>query len=222
VAAFVLLLVLLRKAPSERFQSPKARRILLAGFVAFSAVDLGLVGPWVWVGSIFTQQPRTPLNLAALDRESFQTPRTNAQGTISLSSTFSVGIGPNWYYNRYIRFLEMAQSEPEAARQILGVKDGRKIYFSREIGHSTVQTFLADAARFGDCARVVSYTGDDLELVVRAPEAGYLSFIDNWDRDWTAAVDGAPAQIKLLFGTFKSVAVPAGEHRVSFAYRPRL
>lgn len=43
-----------------------------------------------------------------------------------------------------------------------------------------------------------------------------------WYSDWKATVDSKPTKIKLLFGTFKSVQIPPGKHRVIFAYRPRL
>ncbi len=52
--------------------------------------------------------------------------------------------------------------------------------------------------------------------------AGYLSFIDNWDPDWKAWVDGQPVEIELLFGTFKSVRLTPGKHKVRFSYQPGL
>ena len=54
------------------------------------------------------------------------------------------------------------------------------------------------------------------------PLAGHLSFIDNWDYGWKVYVDGNPAKMELLFGTFKSVRVPPGRHRVEFCYQPGL
>jgi hypothetical protein len=54
-------------------------------------------------------------------------------------------------------------------------------------------------------AKIVTYIGDKLVVNVYAPRDGLLSFIDNWDKDWRATVDGEPAPIYLLLGTFKSV-----------------
>jgi len=52
--------------------------------------------------------------------------------------------------------------------------------------------------------------------------AGFLSFIDNWDPDWEARVNGVPACVLQLFDTFKAVKLPPGVHRIEMSYRPRL
>jgi uncharacterized membrane protein YfhO len=49
-----------------------------------------------------------------------------------------------------------------------------------------------------------------------------LSFIDNWEQGWKCFVDDKPAEIELLFGTFKSVHLAAGRHIVRFYYQPAL
>ena len=116
--------------------------------------------------------------------------------------------------------LRKGKQEPEALKQLLGVVDGRKVWFSERIDHVSVQAFLDDARRFSGVERVTAYTGDEISISVRAPAAGYVSFIDNWDPDWTAAVDTTAVPIERLFGTFKSVPVRAGAHTVEFAYRP--
>jgi hypothetical protein len=69
---------------------------------------------------------------------------------------------------------------------------------------------------------LVSYTGDELQWDIQTPTAGYLNFIDNWDPDWKVSVDGEPAEIELLFGTFKSVRLAPGQHGVRFYYKPRI
>jgi hypothetical protein len=105
-------------------------------------------------------------------------------------------------------------------RQLLDMVDGRKLFFSEAIGHVSVRAFLDDATRFTAIDRVITYTGDELFFRVAAPIEGHLSFIDNWDADWEASVDGRPVPIEHLFGTFKSVRVRAGTHSVRFVYRP--
>lgn len=69
---------------------------------------------------------------------------------------------------------------------------------------------------------MIFYNGDELVLNVNVKTEGYLSFIDNWDSAWQAKIDSKPTKIELLFGTFKSVQIPPGDHLVIFAYRPRL
>jgi uncharacterized membrane protein YfhO len=50
----------------------------------------------------------------------------------------------------------------------------------------------------------------------------WLSYVDNWDRNWHAEVDGRTVPITVLFGSYKSVPVPAGSSTVTFSYRPGL
>ena len=67
---------------------------------------------------------------------------------------------------------------------------------------------------------ILSYNGDALSLEVEARVDGFVSFIDNWDSDWQATVDGRSVPIERLFGTFKSVRLTAGAHTVDLVYRP--
>jgi uncharacterized membrane protein YfhO len=106
--------------------------------------------------------------------------------------------------------------------ELLGIKGCQKIFQTRAIQYPEISKFLEDARGFGGSWQLVDYNGDLLRLKAKMPHSGYLSFIDNWDPDWQARVDGEGRPIELLYGTFKSVALPAGEHEVEFVYRPRL
>lgn len=192
----------------------------MAGLVLFSMLEMGHTGILMWPGRVLSTQ-RTRLNIEELNQKSFGIPRTDYNATISLSESFSVGVVPNWYFNRYNQFLHSPKFDPEARKRLLGVIDGRKLYLSEAINYPAIQAFLDDAERFKDFKQVVSYTGEELILDVDAPMKGYLSFIDNWNPDWKATVDGRPVSIELLFGTFKSIQVPVGKHRVVFTYRPK-
>ena len=112
--------------------------------------------------------------------------------------------------------------EKPARRILLGVQDGQKIFFSESIGYPSIESFLQDSLRYRQTGRLISYNGDELRWEIDAPRAGYLSFIDNWDPDWKAWVEGQPADIELLFGTFKSVRLTPGKHKVRFCYQPGL
>ena len=49
-----------------------------------------------------------------------------------------------------------------------------------------------------------------------------MSFIDNWDPDWRATLNGKPVPVEQAFGTFKAVHIPdAGDGVVVFEYVPR-
>ncbi|MDQ5826814.1 MAG: YfhO family protein [Chloroflexota bacterium] len=61
-----------------------------------------------------------------------------------------------------------------------------------------------------------------VELEVTLPQAGWLVLSDNFATGWEAMLDGNPAPLLRGNVAFRAVAVPAGTHRVSFHYRPRL
>ncbi len=50
--------------------------------------------------------------------------------------------------------------------------------------------------------------------------AGWLALTDAWHPDWTAIVEGAPAEIKRAAGAFPAVALPTGASSVTFAFVP--
>ena len=61
---------------------------------------------------------------------------------------------------------------------------------------------------------------DRAELDVRTKAAAVLVVADTDYPGWEATVDGRPAPILRANGAFRAVEVPAGAHRVGFAFRP--
>jgi hypothetical protein len=227
IFAFLIIWVILNLASKINFKSPDILGIVLTGFILFSALDMRSIGASMWIyPSPLATPKRYKLNVEQLNMESFTVPRIEP-GTLSLNSAFSVGNKDtknfNWYFNRYVQFLDTTEDQLNYRKKLLGIVDGKKLYFSQSIDYPTIKAFLEDATQFNNFERVISYTGDELLLEVNVPTEGYLSFIDNWDRDWEATVDSKLIQkIERLFGLFKSVRLPAGKHRVVFAYRPKL
>jgi hypothetical protein len=225
--AFAIVLGILIVSTRIKLGNPKILSAIVAGLILFSALDMRNVGAFMWIyPNLFETPTRYRLNVAQQNLQSFTVPRadplTSPQLSLSVNSSFNVRSVPNWHFNRYNKFLASTEDQVDARRKLLGVIDARKLYFSKAIDYPKIQQFLDDAAQFTDFEQVISYTGDELTLDVRAATDGYLSFIDNWDANWEATVDGKPTSIELLFGTFKSVKLPAGNHRVTFAYRPGL
>ncbi len=72
------------------------------------------------------------------------------------------------------------------------------------IGTFTIRSYQASAVEF--------------DVLMRRP--GFLYYADGYTPDWTARVDGSPAQIFAGNGAFKAVFVAAGSHRVTMEYRP--
>jgi Bacterial membrane protein YfhO len=70
-------------------------------------------------------------------------------------------------------------------------------------------------------ARVVAYRSDRIDVDARSPDGGRLILTDLMYPGWTVTVDGKPAEPIVFEGMFRSVDVPAGEHKVVWCYRPR-
>jgi hypothetical protein len=49
---------------------------------------------------------------------------------------------------------------------------------------------------------------------------GYLFLADTWYPGWRATVDGVPVRILRANYTFRAIPLEAGEHTVTFVYRP--
>ena len=127
---------------------------------------------------------------------------------------------PNWYFKSYVEFLKHHKHEQRPMGYLLGLGDARKIFYSERIDYKTVQSYLEDALRFRQPGDLIFYDGDVLIWEIEAPMPGYLSFIDNWDPYWKVVVDGKEESLHRLFGTFKSVHLTQGKHRVEFCYEP--
>ena len=209
---------------SRRIQPSSNRSfiVILLALLAAAVLEMRPVGTHVWTHQETYQPGRFTLNIAAINEASFRFPRIDKSFTVALSPVFSAGIIDNWYFSRYVKFLKEHQNEPEALKVLLGVTDARRVFFSESIEHPTITAFLTDEGRYRDAGHLLSYTGEELNWEINAPVAGYLSFIDNWDYGWKVYVDGNPAKMELLFGTFKSVMVLPGRHHVEFCYRPGL
>jgi hypothetical protein len=63
----------------------------------------------------------------------------------------------------------------------------------------------------------------DTRVTVEADAArpGPLILLDTFYPGWKAKVDGRDAEIRPANAAFRAVSLPAGHHRVEFAYRPR-
>lgn len=66
----------------------------------------------------------------------------------------------------------------------------------------------------------IPITPNRLEVHMTATEPGWLVLSDIWYPGWRAWVDGERVPILRANYLFRAVAVPAGEHRIEFAYQP--
>ena len=220
-AAFAAILVIIifgARVPFGGRQMATATAIL----VLLAIVEMHHTGAKMWTRRSDMIPQRFQLNVAKLDAMSFGFARTDVNNSIPLSPRFNIGTLPNWYFARYVSFLKRTENEAQPRNILLGIADGTKIFFSESIEYPNIESFLRDALRYRQTGRLISYNGDELQWEIDAPKAGFLSFIDNWDRGWKAWVDEQPAKIELLFGTFKAVQLTQGRHKVRFIYQPGL
>ncbi len=67
---------------------------------------------------------------------------------------------------------------------------------------------------------VVSYEPEEVRINARLAAPGYLLLSDTYYPGWTAEVDGEPATIERADVYFRAVYLDAGDHQVTFRYRP--
>jgi hypothetical protein len=75
--------------------------------------------------------------------------------------------------------------------------------------------------RPGEGARLVLHAPEEVRIATSAESPALLVLVDTDFPGWVATVNGAPAPIVRTDFAFRGVVVPAGEHEVVFAYRPR-
>jgi hypothetical protein len=152
----------------------------------------------------------------------------------------STGLLEGWGFIRHAQFYlqyfdadygfarrDIPQDQVTAARRFFGVdQSGKRLFLTSRIDYTTPVDFMADvdaSVASGDATiEIAFFDGDTLRLNVGNPRAAWLSYIDNWDANWTATVDGRDVVIERLFGSYKSIRVPRGRSTVVFSYRPGL
>jgi hypothetical protein len=185
---------------------------------------------------------KTPVSFNALDlvRKNLDKPRSVAIPTIAYPSLqYGMGLPANWGLVRhaaiYRRYFETngepePKSKPEeiaAVRRFYGADERtQRIFFTRRLDHSSPGEFLKDADELASGSNnsfvVRYYDGDRLQLSVTTSEPCWLTFVDNWDPNWTARIGGQAIPVELALGSYKAVRLAAGHSELTFEYRPPL
>ncbi len=71
-----------------------------------------------------------------------------------------------------------------------------------------------------DSATIVAYAPERVEITATLASPGWLVLADTHYPGWQAAVNGQPVNIFQANGLFRGIALPAGEHRVVFEFKP--
>lgn len=121
---------------------------------------------------------------------------------------------------------ELSKQEKVSAKYFFGMDNSaKKFFFSKTINHNSLLNFTTESREFEKISLLTfnvileNYNGNSVELFYDTKEDSVLSFIDNWDSNWTATIDGKKVEIKKLFGAYKAIEAPAGKHKVIFSYK---
>ncbi len=233
-AAFMFIAAVLIFARRRDLGSGRALIALWASLALVNIFDVGSVGSrqWSFNAKVGTEKNRVDIKYANL--VSLATSRIYDHSTVKFGPQFSAGYIVNWHYGRFVTFLSEfggtpiadlnLEQKPGDFKRLLALEGDQRFYFSEAIDYSSVGEFLNDADRHSAESNfsmsILEYDGDYLKVIVETKRSGYFSFIDNWDKDWKATIDGSDARIEMLFGTFKTVALNEGEKTIELAYRP--
>lgn len=72
-----------------------------------------------------------------------------------------------------------------------------------------------------DSVRVIRYSFNEAEFLVSTAAPGLFVLADQYDPDWEATVDGAPATIHRVDYLMRGILIRPGVHRIRFRYEPR-
>lgn len=78
-----------------------------------------------------------------------------------------------------------------------------------------------EAPDVADSVRVVRYSFNEAEFLVATSAPGLFVVADQYDPDWQATIDGAPATIHRVDYLMRGILIQPGVHRIRFRYEPR-
>ncbi len=222
ILSVVILLVLtyVGNLPKISVANPMVAACLIAGLIA---LDVGQYGRNIWRSEVGVSLPGARPNATDYFLRFLSDPRADRVGML-VPYAPTAGVMANWYYQRYVQFVERYKDAP-SFDGFMG-RDGRKLFFVQELDAAPEkfeewwhrqQEFERAAQARRSRAR---FNGSVLSVEYRTTAPGYLLWVDNWDLDWRAEVNGVAAEILRPFGTFKAVHLEPGQHHVTFFYRP--
>jgi len=219
----------LPRSKSERFGSVGLLMLMLC------SLETGGYGwlQWANLGTDF-QTHREIVDIPARLQEGFSRPRVLTMSTVSLGSQAQLGILSNWYYQRYVQFLQKYVPHPDnlagdveqfhsvpGLMEMLGAETGQRLFLVPRLEYATPQEFVTEAREFwqkNQCrVEVQMFDGDHLRLTAAKSEPGFLCYIDNWDPIWTCTVNGRMVPVEVLMGTFKAVSLTSGVSEIYFS-----
>jgi hypothetical protein len=85
---------------------------------------------------------------------------------------------------------------------------------------TTPPAMSAPSSGASESVTVTEYEADHVTLTATAESDGVLVLSDVYDPDWVVRVDGKRSELYVVDGVLRGVALPAGEHTITFSYEP--
>jgi len=121
---------------------------------------------------------------------------------------------------------ELSEKIKKNVLHFYGMDDeARRIFFSDHVNFNSIEDFIINSKKFEKENNISfrfdmdQYNGNIIKIIYNTQSPAILSFIDNWDNNWTATIDGKSVNINKLFGAYKSIEVPGGSHTVIFSFK---
>lgn len=137
------------------------------------------------------------------------------------------GDGMNVYQNRNVipRAFVVHQAEyvNNAEESLARLTDGQFDYHTTAILEEVPVTRVSlpdEPVPTPAEVHIIHYEPERVEVQTRTSADGILVLTDGYDPGWQAELDGQPAKIHVANHAFRAVALPAGEHQVTFFYDP--
>lgn len=233
IGAVSFILIISSLVISKYINIKAAVTLFIISVILINTYDLYNAGSMQWASRGKTDTKRTVINTDEINMLSLTTPRNEKLSLISLTPRFNTGFVDEWSYESYKKFVENFKNSLDeenmersllAFNELTGIDNGKRFFLSDRINSGSVPDFIDDSRRYDSLnlieLKVEKYTGDELICIAEVKSDGYFSFIDNWDSNWKAEVNGKETEIQKLFGTFKSVKIGKGINRIEFIYSP--
>jgi hypothetical protein len=148
-------------------------------------------------------------NTAALPR-AFLVPTSNATVMPSSSAQLQTVLQPEYDSAYHLVY------DPRSSHVPLGLGWLQDVW--ARVLRPTTRDF--PAGLMAGQARVISDTGDSVQVALNAPAPSYLVLDDSYYPGWQVWIDGKPATINRADYVLRSVRVLPGKHRLVFVYAP--
>ncbi len=120
--------------------------------------------------------------------------------------------------------LELAQDQQRALQRIADVDAARRrppVVAQDAMDPALVQLQAASAWRAIELVSLDEPYPELQRIAVETTRPALLVVADAWSPGWQATLDGEPAELLAVAGSFRGVVVPPGAHSVELRYRPR-